>query len=190
VKWAWIIEEPGDPTPGYVNVRMTPSVIDLTNDGVPEVVFTATSSTSGELVQAGVLRALRGTDGSQLFTVSDPAYRVNATSSIATGDIDGDGRPEIIACDSSGARLIAFERDGTFKWRTEPLEKINWGAPAIADLNKDGVPEIVIGRQALDNNGNILWTGTGVTQRRDDFFPAPYRGINPPATIILSLRDV
>jgi len=35
------------------------------------------------------------------------------------------------------------------------------GAPAIADLDGDGVPEIVIGRQVLDDTGAILWTGTG-----------------------------
>ncbi len=115
----------------------------------------------GRLLQVGVLRALRGDNGSELFTVTDPSYFINTASSIATGDIDGDGMPEIIACDASGIRLIAFEHDGAFKWRSDPLEPVNWGAPAIADLDKDGIPEIIIGRQALDNNGNILWTGTG-----------------------------
>jgi hypothetical protein len=158
VEWAWtssLIQ------PTALNVMMTPSVIDLDGDGTPDVVFGSTSSTGGGYVEVGVLRALNGATGNELFTVTDPAYQINTTSSVATGDIDGDGRPEIVACDSSGARLIVFEHDGTFKWRSPNLEAVNWGAPAIADLDQDGTPEIIVGRQALSAAGAILWTGTG-----------------------------
>jgi hypothetical protein len=158
LEWSWTSSAV---LPTSLNVMMTPSVIDLTNDGIPEVVFASTASTGGGLVEVGVLRALHGNNGSEYFTVTDPLYAVSTTSSVATGDIDGDGRPEIIACDSSGVRLIAFEHDGTFKWRSGTLEAIYWGAPAIADLDGDGIPEIVIGRQVLNNAGNVLWTGTG-----------------------------
>ena len=69
--------------------------------------------------------------------------------------------PEIIAVDNTGQRLIAFNHDGTFKWRSGNLSAINWGAPSIADLNKDGTPEIIVGRQVLSNAGTLLWTGAG-----------------------------
>ena len=147
-----------------LNVMMTPSVIDLNKDGTPDVVFASTASTGGGRVEVGYLRALNGNDGSEMFTVtaSSPVdLRVSTTSSIAVGDIDLDGFPEIIACDISGSRLIAFEHDGSFKWRSPSLEAINWGAPSIADLNEDGVPEIVVGRQVVDATGSLLWTGTG-----------------------------
>ena len=78
--------------PSYLNVMTTPSVIDLDKNGVPDVVFVSTASTGGGLVEVGVLRALAGNTGSELFTVNDPALRVNATSSVATGDVDGDGK--------------------------------------------------------------------------------------------------
>ena len=35
------------------------------------------------------------------------------------------------------------------------------GRSSIADLNQDGTPEIIQGRQVLDANGVLLWTGTG-----------------------------
>jgi hypothetical protein len=149
--------------PTALNVMMTPSVIDLTNDGIPDVVFASTASTGGSVVEVGFLRALNGNNGSEIFTVTDPARRVNTACSIATGDIDLDGRPEIIACGIAGNNLIAFEHDGAFKWQSPALETINWGSPSIADLNQDGTPEIVIGRQALSNAGAILWTGTGTS---------------------------
>jgi hypothetical protein len=158
LKWSWTSSAV---LPTSLNVMTTPAVVDLDGDGLPEVVFPSTSSTGGGYVEVGVLRALHGTDGSEVFTVTDTNYQVSTTSSVAVGDIDGDGRPEIIACDSTGSRLIAFEHNGAFKWRSPNLEAVYWGAPAIADLDQDGVPEIIIGRQVLNNNGTIRWTGTG-----------------------------
>ncbi|MBN2320579.1 MAG: VCBS repeat-containing protein [Acidobacteria bacterium] len=158
LEWAWT----GSAVqPSALNVMNTPSVIDLNGDGTPDVVFGSTASNGGGLVEVGYLRALNGSDGSELFTVTDPNYLINTAASVATGDIDLDGSPEIIACDSTGSRLIAFEHDGAFKWRSPVLEAINWGAPAIADLDQDGTPEIIVGRQVLDNTGTVLWTGTG-----------------------------
>ena len=158
LKWAWT----GSPVlPSSRDVIMTPAVVDLDGDGIPEVVFGTTEFRRGGSVEVGVLRAVRGDTGADVFTVADPAFQINAASSVAVGDIDGDGRPEIIATDASGQRLIAFEHDGRFKWRSPVLEAIHWGAPAIADLDGDGIPEIVIGRQVLNSDGTIRWTGTG-----------------------------
>ena len=158
LEWAWTSSAI---QPDSLNVMMTPSVIDLTGDGVPEVVFGSTASTGGGYVEVGVLRALDGASGAELFTVTDSTLRVNTAASVAVGDIDLDGRPEILACDDTGARLLCFEHDGTFKWRSPSLEAIYWGAPALADLDQDGTPEIVIGRQVLNANGTVRWTGTG-----------------------------
>ena len=158
LEWAWTSSAI---QPDSLNVMMTPSVIDLTGDGVPEVVFGSTASTGGGYVEVGVLRALDGASGAELFTVTDSSLRVNTAASVAVGDIDLDGRPEILACDDTGARLLCFEHDGTFKWRSPSLEAIYWGAPALADLDQDGTPEIVIGRQVLNANGTVRWTGTG-----------------------------
>lgn len=158
-EWHWS-GSPGDPVPTSLNVMNTPCVIDLDGDGFPEIVFGSTPSTGGGLVEVGHLRALDGRTGAMQFTVSDPAYLVNTACSMATGDLDNDGRPEIVACDSTGSRLIAFEHDGTFKWRSGSLELIGWGAPSLADIDEDGDVEIVVGRQVLDHLGNLLWTGT------------------------------
>lgn len=158
LRWAWTSSTV---LPDYLNVMNTPSVMDLDGDKKPEVIFGATNSTGGGLVEVGVLRALSGSTGAEVFTVTDSNYRIDTTASVATGDIDGDGKPDIVAVDASGSRLIAFNRDGTYKWRSGQLEAINWGAPAIADLNGDGKAKIVIGRQVVDGaTGALLWTGT------------------------------
>lgn len=158
LKWAWTASAT---QPDALNVMSTPAVIDLNMDGISDIVFGATDSRGGGYVEVGFLRALSGADGSELFTIEDPSQWVNTASSVAAGDIDGDGLPEILACASTSTQLMAFENDGTFKWVSPVLEPINWGAPALADLDGDGTPEIVIGRQALDHDGNLLWVGTG-----------------------------
>ncbi|MCX6632135.1 MAG: VCBS repeat-containing protein, partial [Candidatus Solibacter sp.] len=99
LKWSWTSSSV---QPSALNVMMTPSVIDLNGDGVPDVVFGSTASTGGGSVEVGYLRALNGRTGAELFTVTDPALLISTTSSIATGDIERDGRPENIGCDSSG----------------------------------------------------------------------------------------
>jgi len=158
VEWAWTTPVE-DPT--AVNVMNTPVVIDLTADGVPEIVFGSTWSLGGGYIEVGYLRAIDGASGAELFTVTDPAYWINVAASVAAGDIDGDGLPEILAIDQTADHLLAFENDGTFKWESDQIETVNWGAPSIADIDQDGTPEIVVGRQALDNDGTLRWSGTG-----------------------------
>ncbi|MBI4819089.1 MAG: VCBS repeat-containing protein, partial [Deltaproteobacteria bacterium] len=71
---------------------------------------------------------------------------------LAAGDIDGDGIVEIIAPkrrDASGYHLIAFEHTGEQKWVstsstiTVPGIDISPGAFSIANLDGEGLPEIV-----------------------------------------------
>ena len=158
LEWEWT---ESSVLPDSLNVMSTPVVIDLNGDGLLEIIFGSVAELRGSGVETGILRVLSGNSGEEIFTVADPDLSINAASSIAAGDIDLDNYPEIISSDSTGRRLLVFEHDGTFKWRSPILEFINWGGPAIADLNNDGIPEIVIGRQALDRSGNLLWTGTG-----------------------------
>src|SRR5699024_6405627 len=79
----------------FNQVMMTPAVIDLDEDGVPDIIFStfANNYYNGQ----GVLRAINGKTYETLFDFTEEEKWVSAASSIAVGDIDGDGRVEIIA---------------------------------------------------------------------------------------------
>ena len=103
-----------------------------------------------------------GRDGHALWSVTDPALGLNGNSKLALADLDGDGRPEILAGAETNTNLLAFEHDGSFKWRSDTLvDQVSWGGPSIADVDADGAPEIVIGRQVLTSQGHVRWTGAG-----------------------------
>nr|NCS29853.1 tandem-95 repeat protein [Microcystis aeruginosa F13-15] len=147
--------------PSSNQVMMTPAVIDLNGDKIPDIVFS--TFTGSNYTTDGKLRAISGANGSELWTVTNSAYEVRGASGVAVGDIDNDGKPEILATAESGDALIAFEHDGTFKWRSPAIwGGINWGSASIADLNQDSTPEIIIGATVLDNQGRIIWQGNSV----------------------------
>ncbi|MCA2577755.1 MAG: tandem-95 repeat protein [Microcystis sp. M41BS1] len=147
--------------PSSNQVMMTPAVIDLNGDKIPDIVFS--TFTGSNYTTDGKLRAISGANGSELWTVTNSAYEVRGASGVAVGDIDNDGKPEILATGESGDALIAFEHDGTFKWRSPAVwGGINWGSASIADLNQDSTPEIIIGATVLDNQGRIIWQGNSV----------------------------
>lgn len=154
LEWEWT---GGTEDAGSRQVMMTPAVIDLDGDGVPEVLFSTFANSVYET--GGHLRAVRGDTGAELFTVTAPRYNVVGVGSLAVGDIDGDGHPEIIAVHESGNSLIAFAHDGSFLWRSKALpHPIRWGGASLADLDGDGKSEIIVGCAVLEHTGQLRWT--------------------------------
>lgn len=73
---------------------------------------------------------------------------------LALADLDGDGDLDVAACSyAEDTQPVAlFENDGAGRFTRRTLEPAGWQAPgeglAIADLDRDGVPDLVYG--ALD----------------------------------------
>ncbi|WP_245768742.1 choice-of-anchor A family protein [Stigmatella aurantiaca] len=145
--------------PGHDQVMMTPVVIELNGDGIPDVVFNAFA---GEVIDSGVVRAISGADGSDLWTVSDERYRVHGPSHIAAGDIDHDGKPEVCTIPKGGKGVICFEHDGSYKFRTPGDQPDNRrGGPSLADLDRDGNVEILSANHVFTHTGALKWVGAG-----------------------------
>ncbi|HEX8538550.1 MAG TPA: FG-GAP-like repeat-containing protein, partial [Cystobacter sp.] len=157
LKWAWTGSEV---LPEHRQVMMTPVVVDVNGDGVADIVF---STFAGDKYQSdGVLRAVSGEDGHDLWAVTDPAARVKPAASLAAGDLDEDGKVEICAIPQDGRGIICFENDGTFKFRSAPAanDYNEWGGPSLADLDADGFVEILDGNRVYDHTGTLKWVGS------------------------------
>ncbi|MBM4136118.1 MAG: hypothetical protein FJ241_04720 [Nitrospira sp.] len=169
-KWVWT---GSSVLPEYNQVMQTPAVANLTddnNDGfidekdIPDIIFG--TFIPGWNYCTGVLRAVSGDSGREIFTVTNPAYMVSTCSGFAVGDIDNDGKVEIVAR-KSGLELdngiIVFEHDGRFKWRFDDVY-VGIGGPSIADLDNDGIPKVIVGTTVLNNDGTLKWQGLRGTE--------------------------
>ncbi|ATB38495.1 hypothetical protein CYFUS_003930 [Cystobacter fuscus] len=169
LKWAWTGSEV---LPDYKQVMTTPVVIDLNRDGVPDIVFStfAGSNYSSD----GVLRAISGDDGHELWTVTESTLRVKAAAGLTAGDLDGDGRVEVCAIPENGRGVICFTNEGAFKLRTPEgaYDYNEWGGPALADLDGDGQVEILDGNRVYTATGALKWVGS------DGMGGAKYTGPN------------
>ncbi len=174
VEWQWS----GDPAafPQWNQVMMAPMVAQLTDDDgdgdiderdVPDVVFH--TFTGSSYSRNGIMRAISGADGSRIWPApgADPGYRVNPGSGIAIGDIDPDSPgPEIVTCSSTvggsgccdgvAGDVIIVRADGTLLRRLEGVA-CGYDAPALADVNGDGVVEIAVRFQLVEPDGTVLF---------------------------------
>lgn len=156
--------------PNSYQVVMSPMVADLDLDCIPEIIF-HTYENSAFANGSGLLRAIRGDDGTEVFTVVDPAYNVDPSASPAIGDIDQDGMPEIIAPSGTG-EMLAFQHDGTPLWTSEGHDNgQDAGAPSIANFDGQGAPEIAYGHTVWANDGTRLFQGTGEDGTNGGFGP-------------------
>jgi subtilase family serine protease/prenyltransferase beta subunit len=164
-KWKWT---GSTIMPTYNQVIMTPviaRIADTNGDNVidendvPAIIF-FTRNTSTE---TGILRAISGDNGEEIFSISNPAYRIVYPTQIAVGDIDNDGFMEILAL-AIDYSILCFTNTGAFKWKSPVIYNNGqyYGqGMAIADIDNSGQPKIIIGATVLNNNGTILWKGTG-----------------------------
>ncbi|MFT3770465.1 MAG: VCBS repeat-containing protein [Minicystis sp.] len=164
IEWSWT----GSTIQPLANqIINMPVVIDLEQDGMPDVVVV----TSQDFNQNGIayLRALNGKDGTEKWPdtadVYQMQYRVNSRGTPAAADLDGDGKIEIVT-PKSGGGLIAFNHDGSYRWTstqkdgTTPYTTVVDSATvAIADLDADGKPEIIVAGVVFDAQGKLIADG-------------------------------
>jgi hypothetical protein len=151
LEWHW----QGGSIKGYTQydqVMMTPVVVDVSGDGIPEVIFNAFTGNNYE--SDGVLRVISGETGHDLWVSSQ---RVDPGASIAAGDIDNDGQVELCTIPSGGKGVICFERTGALKFQTTAPEVGLRAGVSLADLGGDGSIELIAGRFVLSNRGALKW---------------------------------
>ena len=168
---AWERPPDGDAHPAWRHVLTTPVVVDFDFDDDaelvrPSVVFTSDDGSDGGSEQAtGLIRIIDGRTCTQQYTLE--MQWTSHSSPPAVGDLNDDGRPDIVAYMADGG-LVAFSYDldedawGVL-WRSHFPDGSNWqrtgggwGGPAIHDLDNDGVPEVLRGGTVFAADGALL----------------------------------
>ncbi|HEY4752001.1 MAG TPA: FG-GAP-like repeat-containing protein, partial [Candidatus Limnocylindrales bacterium] len=183
--WVWNYQGqvlPGWPRDVWDGIASGAAVGDINGDGRPEIVIgsdvandCASCPPFGSLAKGGLLHAftLAGKE-LQGWPVHTDSF-MHSTPALA--DLDGDGKPEVIAGAGifgdnpaiRGRTLVALRGDGSRLWSFQANSQII-GAPTVGDVNGDGKPEIAIDDYAgytylLSASGSPIWSNSGVTPR-------------------------
>jgi hypothetical protein len=179
------------------------SVTDVNGDGHLDLVVGNSCQSNGVCLNGAVGVLLGNGDGTFRSPVS---YISNGWGyeSIAVGDVNADGRPDIIVvnqyacqnCILGGVSVMLGEGDGTFQ---SPVSYGSGGlsrSVAIGDVNGDGRPDLVVANQCHGQGGRcgrfladgkaavLLGNGDGTFQS-----PALY-GAGGKATVVVTIADV
>ncbi|MBI2391276.1 MAG: VCBS repeat-containing protein [Deltaproteobacteria bacterium] len=170
--------------PGFVDVWATPTVgrvFDTNCDGKvdqldpPNVIFVSGNTEmtccqcngkSPTACHTGVLRLLNGRTGKEIWSLrkaSASSVGFSGTS-VALGDLTGDGRMDIAAVTGEGYVVVVDATGAVVRTSDKPIPgaaatvaAFGWGGGlAIADMDHDGAPEIAYGHTVFSTAGGKL----------------------------------
>jgi len=159
----------------FANSLITAPVItvaDFNSDGIPDIA-------SLDWEDSSVTILLGRGDGTfnslPAFTVGSNGSNLNYSVSIVSGDFNGDGIPDLITANFSNnsTGVLLGSGDGTFHAVPSPnLAPAGWpvGPAIVADLNGDGIPDVVTPMQG----GVSIFLGNG-----DGTFVAKFLPVSP-----------
>ncbi|MFH2008711.1 MAG: FG-GAP-like repeat-containing protein [bacterium] len=133
-------------------------VADVDGDGLPDLALSSTESGSGAFLRLLINTSWAGEQDALRFLESDPPrlpWPDAALSRVVALDVDGDGDSDLVAVSSSGQdRLFVNDGAGYFfddTLRSMPLDRVDGRGLAVADLDLDGIQDLLIANYGAVN---------------------------------------
>ncbi len=162
-KWQW---NSSDFMPEHIQVISTPVVAQLNDDngdGVinnNDVADVVIISYKDKDLSNGIVRALNGVDGTELWNYSTGTVAADARYSPAVADLDGDGVVEIVVSSRLKDYISVVDNEGVIKKQISKVGS-NWstiGNVSIADLDNDGSVEFSLGDAVYNYDIGSVYT--------------------------------
>jgi len=167
-KWLWE-KDPEEDSPFG---RSAPVVADINSDGKMEILIAKSNYSPKQR-----LYALDAGTGEVLW---DFETKLHVYACLASADIDLDGRPEIICGDKANV-VYCLDGSGKELWRT-PLEGEGiFHGPVLADVNGDGLPEVIVGARRFGSTLPSLYVLSSVGELLESYSVTGRGVISSPA---------
>jgi hypothetical protein len=137
---------------------------DLNGDGRPDLA-TANANNGGAATVSVLLNRGDGSFGAKVDYATG-----RFPTSVAVGDLNGDGKPELATAnaDADSVSVLLNRGDGTFRAKVDYATGLGPGSVAIGDLNGDGRPELATANGA-NSISVLLNRGDGGFQASVDY---------------------
>ncbi len=164
-------------------------VADVNGDGYPDVLF-ASGSDAGSYASTVAVAFGDGT-GNLSSQSQTAAGNVPYLATFAVGDVNGDGKLDIVTFNSGSVSIFSGNGNGTFS--AAPLSSYAAGdgtgdqQPGIADYNNDGKADIVYVDSSLEVASFYAGNGDGTFRGASVVTPG---GVNPAFILVLGAGDI
>ena len=140
------------------SLYQAPLLMDMDNDCIPEIVASGLDDFLNNPRITSGITLINSATGQTKYTIQTPYYSWGGPTTFALADINADAYPEMVVAAADvpqnpanvRGRLVCYNSLGNLLWiSNDQYGKFtstsgSGGAPAFADFNQDGIPEVYI----------------------------------------------